>query len=226
MLYLIDSADVAKIRAIAACYPIAGVTTNPTLISAQRLPLRELLLSIREAIGPQRALHAQTLARDAEGIVREAKMLDALVGPNFYIKIPVSAEALRASTMLRGSGVGVTMTAVFSPQQALLSAASGADYVAPYVNRLDDAGSDGGAILGAIAGTFRANAVSCGILAAGFKNVLQVQRAAALNCAAATLAPELYAKLISHPLTDAAVAGFERDWHAFYGDADIEALLK
>ena len=143
MLFMVDSADLNGIRKCAEFFPIAGVTTNPTIVSAAKTDFKKLLLDIREIIGDDKMLHVQVTSSDAEDMVREAEMLRSLVGGNFYVKIPITEQGLKAIQMCKKEGIGVTTTAIFTQQQALIAAKAGASFVAPYVNRLDNIVSDG-----------------------------------------------------------------------------------
>ena len=141
MLYLVDSANCEAISKILEDFPISGVTTNPSIVCREHGDYAKILKDVRALIGPDRMLHAQTLQKDADGMVREARAIRDLVGGEFYVKLPICPEALKATRILKSEGVGVTMTAIFSAQQALVAACAGADFVAPYVNKMDDVGN-------------------------------------------------------------------------------------
>ena len=224
MEFIIDTADLATIKRIVEYFPVTGVTTNPTIIARENTDFKALLLSIREAIGDLQ-LHVQTTATKAEDIVAEAEALHALLGDPFFIKIPIDAEGLKATKILKTRGIGVTMTAIFTPQQALMSALAGAAYVAPYVNRLDNICADGIDVVQQIVQIFDTYALDAKVLAASFKNVQQVHSAALCGSHAVTIAPDLYDLLISHPLTGAAVDGFTADWKKVYGEATVLDLI-
>ena len=142
MLYLLDSANVENIATQIESFPIVGVTTNPTIIAREEEPFALLVKDIRRIIGPERMLHIQTSCEVAERIVQEALALQKLAGPHFYAKVPVTPVGIQAIMRLKQLGVGVTATAVFTQQQALIAARAGADFVAPYVNRLDNIASN------------------------------------------------------------------------------------
>ena len=226
MLYLLDTADLEAIAHFSEYYPLSGVTTNPTLISKQKTDCFKLLKSIRQIIGGNKSLHVQTTQKKASDIVNEATRIQNEVGDNFYIKIPIGEEALKATAKLVNIGIKVTMTAIFTPQQALLSAKAGASFVAPYVNRLDNVSGNGVEVVTNIVNLFNNYDLDCQVLAASFKNVQQVSECALAKCHAATISPEVLAALLKHPLTDAAINGFEKDWKSFYGDSTILDLLK
>ncbi len=226
MLHFIDSANIDKIKKCIEYYPIDGVTTNPTIISREHAgDFKALIREIREVIGDDRMFHIQTTASAAEDIVAEAEALRREVGGNFYIKIPISPEGLKAAMQLKKSGIGVTVTAIFSQQQALIAADAGADFVAPYVNRLDNIVSDGTHVVEEIVKLFNIQNSKCRVLAASFRNVEQIHKVSMTGAHAVTLAPELYEKLVYHPLTLVAVEDFEKDWQSVYPSQRIPELL-
>ena len=126
MLYILDTANLDAIRHCNEFYPLAGVTTNPSIISKEKADFWTLVTSIREIIGEEKMLHVQTTQKTADGIVKEAKLLRERLGENFFIKIPISEEGLKATMMLKKIGINVTVTAIFTPAQALLAAMAGA----------------------------------------------------------------------------------------------------
>ena len=136
MEYIIDSANLEAIKNCMEYFPVAGVTTNPTIISREKNELKSLLLAIRQTIG-DKMLHVQVTCDHAEGMLEEAVRLNDLLGPNFYVKIPVTKEGIKAIRLVKGKGIKVTATAIFNQTQALMAAVAGADYVAPYVNKID-----------------------------------------------------------------------------------------
>ncbi len=225
MLYVIDNANVEAIKKCAEIYPVAGVTTNPTLIAKEHTDFAALLKTIREIIGADKMLHVQTTATTCEAIVKEAVELQAFVGGDFYVKIPISAEGLKATKILKSKGIKVTMTAIFTQQQALISALAGADFVAPYVNRLDNIVADGVQVIKEIVEIFKNFNLDTRVLAASFKNVEQIHKAALVGSHAVTINPELFDMLIAHPLTDVAVNGFTKDWQGVYGEKSVLDLL-
>lgn len=226
MMYIIDSADTEKIKRCVEFFPVAGVTTNPTIISKEKADFVQLVKTIRDIIGPERMFHIQTTADTAEDMIREAQALKELVGGNFYIKIPISAQGLKAMMQLKKMGINVTATAIFTQQQAMLAAMAGADFVAPYVNRLDNIVSDGVHVVEEIVKMFRAQNVNCKVLAASFKTVEQIHKIAVVGGDAVTINPELFDLLTYHPMTQYAIDDFNVDWESVYGKKSILDLLK
>ena len=224
MLYMLDTADLAAIRHCNEFYPLAGVTTNPSIIARQKTDFWPLVEEIRAIIGKEKMLHVQVTATRAEDIVEEAKLLKARLGGAFYAKIPISEEGIKATMMLNKIGIKVTMTAIFSPAQAMLAAEAGASFVAPYVNRLDNIIADGTGVVAEIVEEFNKHGLFTKVLAASFKNAEQVHRCALCGCHSVTVPADILRSLITLPMTDNAIAGFERDWASVYGEKTIRDL--
>jgi fructose-6-phosphate aldolase 2 len=217
MRFLVDAADIEEIRRAFETYPLSGVTTNPSSVARQGLALPRLLPAIREVIGADAELHVQVTASDAPGMVRDAYALSEQAGPPVFVKVAVTREGIKAMRQLVADGFAVTATSVFAANQASLAAAAGVAYVAPYVNRLDEAGGDGEAMVRDIATAFATERLTTVILAASFRDVDQVERCWLAGAGACTLSPALLDALVAHPLTEDSVARFERDWVARFG---------
>ncbi len=225
MIYILDTADLEAIKIANEFYPIEGVTTNPSIIAREKCDFKQRLLDIRNIIGKDKMLCVQTTSKVAEDIVKEAIALRDLVGGEFYIKVPIGEAGLKACMMLKKENIGVLMTAIFTPQQALLAAKAGAKLVAPYVNRLDMVNADGVGVVADIVATFENYGVDCKCLAASFKNVQQVNDVALAGCHYSTISLDILKALAKHPLTDVAVDGFDKDWNNVYGDKTILDLI-
>lgn len=227
MNYLIDSGNLEEIKYANEFFPIVGVTTNPTLVARENMDFRKLFTSIREIIGPDKMLHVQTTATKAEQIVEEAVALKKLLGDNFFIKIPISEEGLKATRKLKEQGIGVTMTAIFAPQQALIAAKAGADFVAPYVKRLDNISADGGVqTVADIVNLFNIYSLDCQVLAASFTTSYELHKVALTGAHNATISAKLLKAAITHSMTENAIAGFEKDWKSVYGDKTVLDFVK
>ncbi|SUX74714.1 fructose-6-phosphate aldolase [Citrobacter freundii] len=137
-LYL-DTSDVDAVKALARVFPLAGVTTNPSIVAAGKQTLDVLLPQLQEAMGGQGRLFAQVMATTAEGMVSDARKLRAIIA-DIVVKVPVTAEGLTAIKLLKEEGIPTLGTAVYGAAQGLLAALAGAEYVAPYVNRVDAQG--------------------------------------------------------------------------------------
>lgn len=221
MLYILDTADLEDIKHCNEYYPLAGVTTNPSIIAKEKTEFWALMGHIREVIGPDKMLHIQATEDSAEEIVKEAMLLREKVDGDFYLKIPICEEGLKATMKLKKLGIKVTMTAIITPAQAMMAARAGADFVAPYVNRLDSILSDGTRVVTEIVEEFNLHGIKTKVLAASFKNAEQVHKCALAGCHSATVTADVMKALISHPMTDAAIKGFQDDWQSVYGDKKI-----
>ena len=195
MKLIVDHADLDQIKEMFEYFPVSGVTTNPTIITRTGKDPYEVLKSIREFIGPDAELHAQVISSDAEGMMAEAKVMRETVGGNFFVKIPTTKEGLKAIKNLKKEGFKVTATAVYTSIQAYLAAEAGADYVAPYLNRIDNLGYDGIQTACDIHDIFENNGYQTKVLAASFKNTQQVLELAKYGVGAATVAPDVDSKL-------------------------------
>ncbi len=226
MQYLLDTANVEDIKNTYESYPVDGVTTNPSIISAEKTEFDTLLRQIRNIIGKDGMFHIQTTKIDTESIIKEAIALKEFINGNFYIKIPTFEPGIKAMMILKKMGFKITATAIFTQQQALVAARAGADYVAPYVNRLDNISSDGVGVVADILHLIKNYNLETKVLAASFKNVEQVHRISLVGTHAVTVQPELLRQMIYHPLTDSAIIDFAKDWRRRYEKRYILELLK
>lgn len=220
MIYLADTANIQELKELFYYFPLEGVTTNPTILLAQNRPLSKVLPELIEIVG-DKMLHVQMISSNAVDMVREAKAYKAKysLGDNYFAKIPVSKEGYKAMPMLKDAGINVTATAIFTQQQALVAARAGADWVAPYVNRLDNISSHGIEVVKHIVENIQLFKLKTKVLAASFKTVDQVHRVSMVGSHAATISYEVIELLRSHPMTDMSLEWFERDAEGLY---DIE----
>ena len=216
---LIDSADIKKAREIEKYYTIAGITTNPTILSKIEGTLENKLKELKEFTYGKYEVHVQTTESEVEKIVEEAKKLRDYFGESFYIKIPVTKSGLEAMKLCSKEDIRVTATAILTPMQALAAAKNGANYVAPYVNRMENVGQDAKEAILEISNLLIDYPTE--ILAASFKNVKQVQDILRCGEEAVTIAPEIIEASIWHPYTDKSVFDFEKDWGNRFGDKKI-----
>lgn len=224
MKLIVDHADLDQIKEMFEYFPVSGVTTNPTIITRTGKDPYEVLKSIREFIGADAELHAQVISSDAEGMMAEAKVMRETIGGNFYVKIPTTKEGLKAIKNLKKEGFKVTATAVYTSIQAYLAAEAGADYVAPYLNRIDNLGYDGIQTACDIHDIFENNGYQTKVLAASFKNTQQVLELAKYGVGAATVAPDVIRNFVNNVAVDSAVDAFVKDFNATYGDG--KTMLK
>ena len=217
MKLCIDHADVKEIRRLTDLYPIDGVSTNPTILARCGRPPYEVLREIREIIGQEGELFVQVLSPDAEGMVREARRIISELGASTLVKVPCVPEGFRAMKAMKEEGIRFIGTAVYTAMQGFLAAKCGADYVAPYINRIDNMGFDGVQVARDIHDMIRSSGYDSGLLAASFKNSQQVLELTRYGVKAVTLSPEVFDGLVKNPAIDAAVRQFAADFETLAG---------
>ncbi|EPQ6908228.1 fructose-6-phosphate aldolase [Citrobacter freundii] len=218
-LYL-DTSDVDAVKTLARIFPLAGVTTNPSIVAAGNQTLEVLLPQLQEAMGGQGRLFAQVMATTAEGIVSDARKLRAIIA-DIVVKVPVTAEGLAAIKLLKEEGIPTLGTAVYGAAQGLLAALAGAEYVAPYVNRVDAQGGDGIQTVTDLQTLLKMHAPHAKVLAASFKTPRQALDCLLAGCESITLPLDVAQQMISSPAVDAAVVKFEHDWQSAFGRTSI-----
>ena len=226
MKLLLDTANLEDIRYFNTYYPIAGVTTNPTILSKEGGDIVSHLKGIRAIIGDDKELHIQVIETDYDAIIKEAKAIVKTFGKNTFVKIPVTDVGLRATQKLASEGYNVTVTAVLSAGQALLASNSGAKYVAPYVSRLENICENGIETVAEVQQLFDVSDTETEILAASFKNARDVLEVALAGAGAATVSADIMKKLIAHTTTDTSISGFAADWKKTFGNKTFLTLLK
>ncbi|EDV4561293.1 fructose-6-phosphate aldolase [Salmonella enterica subsp. enterica] len=218
-LYL-DTANVAEVERLARIFPIAGVTTNPSIVAASKESVWDVLPRLRNAIGEEGTLFAQTMSRNAKGMVEEAKRLNNAV-PGIVVKIPVTAEGLAAIKLLKKEGIVTLGTAVYSASQGLLAALAGAKYVAPYVNRVDAQGGDGIRMVQELQTLLERHAPDSMVLAASFKTPRQALDCLLAGCQAITLPLDVAQQMLNTPAVESAIEKFEQDWKNAFGNLNL-----
>ncbi|ECC3485012.1 fructose-6-phosphate aldolase [Salmonella enterica subsp. enterica] len=218
-LYL-DTANVAEVERLARIFPIAGVTTNPSIVAASKESVWDVLPRLQNAIGEEGTLFAQTMSRDAKGMVEEAKRLNNAI-PGIVVKIPVTAEGLAAIKLLKKEGIVTLGTAVYSASQGLLAALAGAKYVAPYVNRVDAQGGDGNRMVQELQTLLERHAPDSMVLAASFKTPRQALDCLLAGCQAITLPLDVAQQMLNTPAVESAIEKFEQDWKNAFGNLNL-----
>ncbi len=211
MQLFLDSANIDDVRRAVNTGFVDGVTTNPTIISRENRPLAECVGEILN-VGPGLTILLEVVSKTSDEMVEEAKGLADLAGANGVIKLPCNAEGLSAVRRLRQLGIRTTVTLIFSVNQAIAAACAGADFVAPFVGRLDDIDSDGVGLVEAIREVYTVQAVETKIIAASIRSPLSVSELFAVGADVITLPFAVIAKLLDHPLTASGLARFDADW--------------
>jgi len=210
MLIFLDTANIEEIREAASLGIISGVTTNPSLVSKEATADYETVVKNICSI-VSGSVSAEVLVEDAESIVAEART-KASWAPNVTIKIPVTADGLKATTVLSGENIDINMTLCFSVNQALLAARAGATYVSPFVGRLDDIGHDGIQLVADIVEMYQYYDLSTKVIAASIRHPLHCVAAAQAGADIATVPYKVLMQMIKHPLTDIGIERFFDDW--------------
>ncbi len=217
MKLIIDDANVTKIKEIAEYYPVDGVTTNPSILSKSGRNPYEVLKEIREIIGQEKELHVQVVSKKEEDMVAEAEKITEVLGKDTYVKIPSVVEGFKAMKILSEKGIHITATAIYTPMQAFLAGKSGADYAAPYVNRIDNLGADGVETAKTIHDIFKNNNLKTEVLAASFKNSQQVLELCKYGIGASTISCDVIEGLVKNACVSSAIDDFTRDFESLCG---------
>ncbi|MBY5944097.1 fructose-6-phosphate aldolase [Photobacterium rosenbergii] len=214
--YYLDTADLAEIKRFSHCLPLRGITTNPSILSKEGKGLNEVLAGAAEILGPNARFHAQVVSTTVEEMVAEAKALDAMPY-DVVVKVPATEVGLAAIRKMKAEGIQVLATAIYSAYQGFLAAMAGADYLAPYVNRIDGMGTDGIAIVADLQQLLDANQCQSKILAASFKNTRQVTEVMKLGIGAITVPTDVMGQMLANPAVQPAVNQFSLDWQGQFG---------
>lgn len=209
MRIFIDTANTNEIREMAELGFIDGVTTNPSLVAQVKRDYFEVLKEICELVkGP---ISAEVLSQDYEGMVDEAKKYAAL-HKNIVVKIPLTQDGLKAIRTLKDINIKTNATLIFSANQALLAARSGASFVSPFIGRIDDTGNSGLLALKDIVKIFAHYNLKTEVIAASIRHPLHVTQAALIGTHIATVPYQVIKQMIKHPLTDNGIEKFRQDW--------------
>jgi len=209
MKFFVDTANIDEIREVHALGLLDGVTTNPSLILKSGRQMLEVIAEICSVVdGP---VSAEVAASDFEGMMREADIL-VKIASNICVKLPVTADGLKACKVLSGRGHKTNMTLCFSANQALLAAKAGASFISPFVGRIDDMAIDGLDLISDIRTIYDNYDFQTEVLAASVRTVNHVKQCALIGADVATVPPSTLKALIQHPLTDKGLEVFLSDW--------------
>jgi len=209
MKIFIDTANLDQIREVDSWGILDGVTTNPSLVAKESGDFKTNIRKICEIVGGPVSVEA--MSTSAGDIVKEAKEL-AKIHINVVIKIPMTEEGLKATSMLAKEGIKVNMTLVFSANQALLAAKAGAAYLSPFVGRLDDVGQDGMDLIAEIMDILDNYEYATEVIVASVRHPIHVTQAARMGAHIATIPYDVLKKMFKHPLTDIGIERFQKDW--------------
>ena len=214
MKFFLDTANVEYIKEVNEMGVICGVTTNPSLVAKEGRDFNEVIKEITEIVdGP---ISGEVVSEDAEGMIKEGREIVA-IHKNMIVKIPMTAEGLKATKVLSKEGIKTNVTLIFSATQALLAANAGATYVSPFLGRVDDISMVGMDLVRDIAEIFEIHGIETEIIAASVRNPIHVIDAAKAGADIATIPYELVMQMLKHPLTDQGLDKFKADWESAFG---------
>ncbi|PKM67921.1 MAG: fructose-6-phosphate aldolase [Firmicutes bacterium HGW-Firmicutes-2] len=211
MKIFIDTANVDEIREANALGILSGVTTNPSLIAREGKKFTDVVHEIVTIVdGP---ISAEVISLKAEGMIEEGREL-AKIHPNIVVKVPITLEGLKAVSQFSKENIKTNVTLIFSANQALLAARAGATYVSPFVGRVDDISQDGMILIEDIVQIFDLHGLDTEIIAASIRGPLHIMQAAKAGAHIATIPYDVIKKALLHPLTDAGIERFLKDWES------------
>lgn len=216
MRLFIDTANIEQIKAANDMGVISGVTTNPSLIAKEGRVFEQVIAEIAAIVDGPISGEVKATTTDADRMIAEGRAI-AAIHPNMVVKIPMTAEGLKACKVLSAEGIKVNVTLIFSPNQALLAACAGAAYVSPFLGRLDDISQDGAALVAQIAQMFKIAGLHTEIIAASIRNPMHVTSSALAGADIATVPYGVICQMLHHPLTDQGIEKFQKDYLEAFG---------
>ena len=217
MRFFIDTANVEDIRKANDMGIICGVTTNPSLIAKEGRDFNEVIKEITSIVDGPISGEVKATTTDAEGMIKEGREI-AAIHPNMIVKIPMTTEGLKAVKVLNAEGIKTNVTLVFTSNQALLAARAGATYVSPFLGRLDDISTAGIDLIQDIVQIFDNYGLETEIIAASIRNPIHVTDCALAGAHIATVPYNVIVQMTKHPLTDAGIEKFQKDYKAVFGE--------
>ena len=209
MQFFLDGSDIEKIKKFSDFGLIDGVTTNPSIILKSGKNMIEVISELASIVSG--SISAEVSALDSAKMVEEGIKLSE-IAENVTVKLPITWDGLEACNSLSQKGISVNMTLCFSASQALLAAKSGAEYVSPFIGRLDDLNLDGADLISDIKLIYSNYNFSTKVLAASIRTINHVKQCALLGADVATIPIDIFEKLVKHPLTDSGLSQFTADW--------------
>ena len=218
MKLFVDTGKIEDIKKANDLGVICGVTTNPSLIAKEGgRPQEEILKEIASIVDGPISGEVKATTVDAEGMIKEGREIAAM-HPNMVVKIPMTAEGLKAVKVLSAEGIKTNVTLIFSANQAILAANAGATYVSPFLGRLDDINMAGIDLIRDIAEIFDIYGYDTEIIAASVRNPIHVTDCALAGAHIATVPYNVIEQMINHPLTTAGIEKFQKDYVKVFGN--------
>ena len=217
MRFFIDTAKVEDIRKANDMGIICGVTTNPSLIAMAGRVFVEIIKEITSIVDGPISGEVKATTVDAEGMIAEGREI-AKIHPNMVVKIPMTAEGLKAVKVLNKEGIHTNVALIITANQALLAARAGATYVSPFLGRLDDISVDGVELIREIVEIFSVANIQTQIIAASVRHPMHVTQCAEAGADIATVPYKVLEQMINHPLTTTGIEKFQKDYIAVFGE--------
>lgn len=218
MELILDTANLAEIKKYNDMINLAGVTTNPSICKKDNVTdFFKHMNEIRSLIGKDKSLHVQTVAKDYDGMIKDAETILDKIDDQVYIKVPTTGVGLQVMKELKRRNVNVTATGIYTKMQAYLAVNVGADYLAPYYNRMENHNIDPNEAILSIANMIEKSGSQSKILAASFKNVNQVNAALEYGAQSVTFGPDILDAALGLPTIQKAVDDFGADWESLHG---------
>ena len=217
MRFFVDTANIEEIRKANEMGIICGVTTNPSLIAKEGKDFKQVIEEITSIVDGPISGEVKATTTDAKGMIEEGRQI-AAIHPNMVVKIPMTAEGLKAVKVLTGEGIKTNVTLVFSAAQALLAARAGAAYVSPFLGRLDDISMPGIDLIDEITEIFSIHEIETEIIAASIRNPIHVIDCAKAGADIATVPYPVLEQMTKHPLTDQGIKKFQDDYRNVFGE--------
>ena len=215
MKLFLDTANVEHIKEANEMGVICGVTTNPSLIAKEGRDFNEVIKEITEIVdGP---ISGEVVSEDAAGMIKEGREI-AAIHPNMVVKIPMTAEGLKAVNVLSKEGIKTNVTLIFSATQALFAAKAGATYVSPFLGRLDDIATPGIELINTISEIFAMQNIDTEIICASVRNPIHIVDCAKAGADIATVPYKVIEQALKHPLTDIGIEKFKKDYISVFGE--------
>lgn len=216
MKFFIDTASLDEIRAANELGVLDGVTTNPSLIAKivkdpanfTYSDFKEHIAKICEIVdGP---VSAEVTSLKADEMIVQGEDL-AAIHKNVVVKCPLTVDGLKAIKHFSSNGIKTNATLVFSPNQALLAAKAGADFVSPFIGRLDDISTSGMELVRQIVTIYDNYGYLTEVIVASVRNPMHVAESAMAGADIATIPYSVIKQLANHPLTDSGLKKFMED---------------
>lgn len=217
MKFFIDTANTDEIRKANDMGIICGVTTNPSLIAKEGRDFKEVIKEITSIVDGAISGEVKATTVTAEDMIKEAREI-AAIHPNMVVKIPMTAEGLKAVKVLSKEGIKTNVTLIFNATQALFAAKAGATYVSPFLGRLDDISTPGIDLIRTISEIFQVHNINTEIICASVRNPIHIVDCALAGADIATVPYKVIEQCLKHPLTDAGIEKFKKDYIAVFGE--------